>query len=51
MDAPNLSLKSGVLLEEEVTEIKTVLAADATPYTSAKTFEDLNLSPELLKVR
>jgi hypothetical protein len=51
VDAPDLSLKSGVLLEEEVTEIKTVLAADATPYTSAKTFEDLNLSPELLKVR
>ena len=47
---PDSTLAAGPLLEE-ATEIRTVLAADATPYTSAQTFEDLNLSPELLKVR
>jgi hypothetical protein len=52
VDAPDLSLKSGVLVEEEeASEIKTVLAPSATPYASAKTFEELNLSPELLTVR
>jgi hypothetical protein len=49
IDAPDTTLGAGPLVEE-ATEIKTVLAADATPYTSAKSFEDLNLSPELLKV-
>ena len=42
---------AAALVEEEATEIKTVLAPDATPYSSAKTFEELNLSPELLTVR
>ena len=50
IDVPDSTLAAGPLLEE-ATEIRTVLAADATPYTSAQTFEDLNLSPELLKVR
>jgi len=51
VDAPDASLKSGVLLEAEEEEIKTVLAPSATPYASAKTFEELQLSPELLMVR
>ena len=34
-----------------MTEITKEIAPGATPYTSAKTFEELNLSPELLKAR
>lgn len=51
MDTPAPAGPSTQLVEPEAGEIKTVLAADATPYTSAKTFEDLNLSAELLKAR
>lgn len=48
VDVPDPSI---ALVEEAETEIKTVLADNATPYVSAKTFEELNLSPELLTVR
>jgi hypothetical protein len=53
VDAPDLALKSGELNEEAeaVVEITKELAPGATPYTSAKTFDELNLSPELLKAR
>ena len=48
VDAPDLSLKSDTLVDEGPGEIKTV-TADNTLYTSAKTFEDLGLSQELLQ--
>lgn len=48
VDTPDLSLKSDKLVDEGPGEIKTVTAAD-TMYTSAKSFEDLGLSQELLQ--
>ena len=48
-DAPDLSLRLGEGLVNPETEIKSV-TQDAI-YDSAKRFEDLPLSPELLKVR
>lgn len=48
VDAPDPSLKSDKLVDEGPGEIKTV-TADDTMYTSAKTFEELGLSPELLQ--
>lgn len=51
VDQPDLSLKSGKLNdvpEGEEHEIKKVVASD-TPYSSAKSFEELNLSEELLR--
>ncbi|GBG85926.1 hypothetical protein CBR_g40739 [Chara braunii] len=51
VDLPEMALKSEKLNEEVEspdTEIKKVLATD-TPYTSAKSFEDLNLTEPLLK--
>ena len=53
MDEPDLSLKTGELNEEAeaVIEITKELAPGASPYISAKTFEELNLTPELLTVR
>ena len=53
MDEPDLSLKSGELNAEAeaVVEITKELAPGASPYVSAKTFEELNLTPELLKAR
>ena len=53
MDEPDLSLKTGELNPEveAVVEIKKELAPGASPYVSAKTFEELNLSEELLRVR
>ena len=47
-DAPDLSLKSDRLVDEGPGEIKTV-TADNTMYSSAKTFEELGLSAELLQ--
>lgn len=48
-DTPDLSLKSGGLVESgEGGEIRKVLAGE-TLYTSAKTFEELGLSPQLLQ--
>ncbi|KAL6777779.1 hypothetical protein ACKKBG_A15620 [Auxenochlorella protothecoides x Auxenochlorella symbiontica] len=46
-DEPDTSLKTDSLVERD-TEVKKVLADD-TLYTSAKTFEELGLSPELLQ--
>ena len=48
-----MSLKTGELntAAEAVIEIEKKLAPDASPYVSAKTFEELNLSEELLRVR
>jgi hypothetical protein len=53
VDEPDLSLKTGELNveAEAVVEIKKELAPGASPYVSAKTFEELNLSEELLRVR
>lgn len=48
VDAPDLSLKTDHLVDEGPGEIKTV-TADDTMYTSAKTFEELGLSQELLQ--
>ncbi|KAL2622656.1 hypothetical protein R1flu_002861 [Riccia fluitans] len=51
IDKPEVILKSEKLdeeIESPETEIKKVVADD-TPYTSAKSFEDLNLSPALLR--
>ncbi|XP_057818251.1 DEAD-box ATP-dependent RNA helicase 38 [Cryptomeria japonica] len=51
VDEPEIILKSDKLIEpahSDESHIKAVTAGD-TPYTSAKTFEDLNLSPELLR--
>ncbi|KAJ7547916.1 hypothetical protein O6H91_08G109400 [Diphasiastrum complanatum] len=51
VDKPEIVLKSEKLSEEaesHETEIKKVVAGD-TPYTSAKTFEELNLSESLLR--
>lgn len=48
VDAPDLSLKSDRLVDEGPGEIKTV-TADNTMYSSAKTFEELGLSQELLQ--
>ena len=52
-DEPDLSLKTGELNveAEAVVEIKKELAPGTSPYVSAKTFEELNLSEELLRVR
>lgn len=49
-DEPDLSIKSGGLVESnaEDGQIRKVLA-DQTLYTSAKTFEELGLSPQLLQ--
>lgn len=51
VDTPELKMKSEKLNEEAEapeTQIQKVLA-DNTPYTSAKRFEDLNISAELLR--
>ncbi|KAI5067234.1 hypothetical protein GOP47_0017762 [Adiantum capillus-veneris] len=52
VDKPEMTLKSEKLNEEveaaEVSQIKTVLAAD-TPYSWAQTFEELNISENLLR--
>lgn len=48
VDDPDSSIKMDRLVEEGPGEIKTVVADD-TMYTSAKTFEDLGLGPELLQ--
>jgi len=52
VEAPDASLKSGVFdaVADAMLEIKKELAPGASPYTSAKTFQELNLSDELLKV-
>ncbi|CAM6098461.1 unnamed protein product [Calypogeia fissa] len=51
-EKPDFSLKA-LILNEEVespeTEIRKVLVDNNTPYTSAKRFEDLNLSDNLLR--
>jgi hypothetical protein len=53
-DEPDLALGKAKELNKEVeleeTEIKKVAADEATPYSSAATFEELNLTPELLQV-
>ncbi|KAF5737508.1 DEAD-box ATP-dependent RNA helicase 38 [Tripterygium wilfordii] len=41
--------KINTFLDEPEDSNVTAVTSDKTPYTSAKTFEDLNLSPELLK--
>eukprot|EP00887_Chlorella_sp_A99_P004464 scaffold30.g4464.t1 len=48
VDEPDLSLKSGRLVDEGPSEIKTVTAGESV-YSSAKTFEELGLSQELLQ--
>ncbi len=48
MDEPDLSIKADQLVDDGEGEIKTV-TADATIYSSAKTFEELGLSQELLQ--
>eukprot|EP00250_Pteridium_aquilinum_P015055 c22350_g1_i1 orf=292-1824(+) len=52
VDAPQITLKAETLNEEveaaEPSQIKTVVAGD-TPYNSAKSFEELNLSESLLR--
>lgn len=48
VDEPDLSLKSHGLVDSGPGEIKTVTAGE-TPYTSAKTFEELGLSEPLLQ--
>ncbi|KAL3691292.1 hypothetical protein R1sor_004943 [Riccia sorocarpa] len=51
VDKPEIVIRADKLdeeIESPETEIKK-LVADDTPYTSAKTFEDLNLSPALLR--
>jgi len=47
-DAPDLSLKSEVLLEQEETVVEKKVVDD-TPYASAKSFEELGLTQELLQ--
>ena len=47
-DEPDLALKSEVLNEQQETVVEKKVVDD-TPYASAKTFEDLGLSAELLK--
>ena len=47
-DAPDLALKSDVLVEEPETEVVKTVVSD-TPYASAKSFEELGLSEELLR--
>ena len=47
-DAPDLALKSDVLVEEPETEVVKTVVSD-TPYASAKSFEELGLSKELLQ--
>jgi len=47
-DAPDLALKSDQLVEQDETEVHKVVTSD-TPYVSAKSFEELGLSPELLQ--
>lgn len=53
-DEPDLALgkakELNIEAELEETEIKKVAADEATPYSSAATFEELNLTPELLQV-
>ncbi|CAM6127994.1 unnamed protein product [Calypogeia fissa] len=51
-DKPDLTLKADTLneaVEAPETEIRKVLVDNNTPYTSAKSFEDLNLSDSLLR--
>ena len=47
-DAPDLALKSEVLVEQEETVVEKKVV-DNTPYASAKSFEELGLSAELLQ--
>ena len=47
-DAPDLALKSEVLVEQEETVVEKKVVDD-TPYASAKSFEELGLSAELLQ--
>lgn len=49
VDAPDLSLKSDGLREEHAGEVMKTIIDPSTPYTSAKSFEDLGLSAELLR--
>jgi hypothetical protein len=48
MDEPDLSLKQGGLQESE--HEPTAKSVGDTPYSSAKTFEELPISQELLQV-
>ncbi|KAI7839653.1 hypothetical protein COHA_006462 [Chlorella ohadii] len=48
VDDPDLSIRAERLIDDGPGEIKTVVA-DSTMYTSAKTFEELGLSQELLQ--
>lgn len=49
-DEPDLSLKTGRLHEEiEDSQIKKIIGDGDTPYVSARTFEELGLSAELLQ--
>jgi len=49
VDAPDLALKTGDLREEHAGEVMKTIVDPSTPYTSAKSFEDLGLSAELLR--
>ncbi|KAL4418934.1 hypothetical protein ABPG77_009114 [Micractinium sp. CCAP 211/92] len=49
LDDPDLSIRSDHLVDDGAGEIKTVVADGASFYTSAKTFEELGLSQELLQ--
>ena len=48
MDAPDVALKSEGLREEHAGEVVKAIVDPSTPYASAKSFEDLGLSAELL---
>ena len=48
-DAPDLALKSDVLVEQPETVVVKTVVSDNTPYASAKSFEELGLSAELLQ--
>ena len=49
VDAPDLALKSDGLREEHAGEVQKTIVDPSTPYTSAKSFEDLGLSEALLR--
>ena len=49
VDAPDVALKSDGLREEHAGEVVKAIVDPSTPYASAKSFEDLGLSAELLQ--
>jgi ATP-dependent RNA helicase DDX19/DBP5 len=49
VDAPDVALKSEGLREEHAGEVVKAIVDPSTPYASAKSFEDLGLSAELLR--